>query len=383
MLLLQGLRPANSIFGLRVIFLRNVLRAPARSLMTVLGVAAGIALFVAITAITLDLRQQIVGATSTYNLDVVVFERRASSPLASRISPVQMQDMQQRYGTALLPMVMGTRNEKWSSYALVIGVTQAFLKQLSLTSGTAYTAGTGTALLGEIAAAKLGIQAGQTVRIDDTDLLVSGVYRTGSRMLDGAVMTDIAAAQRMLTRQGAEPQYTMALLRGTQQDAAAPMIKQINEQYPLLRAIPGTEFAGALRLMRVVEAFVTTISIVALVGTCLVVSNTLMMAIAERTREIGILMTVGWQPILVLRMLFAESLLLCAMGTLLGNLLALVLLRVLNGLESVGFGWIPTRFPWSLVAGSLGMALSIALVSMVWPAVVLYRMQPLAALRHE
>jgi putative ABC transport system permease protein len=366
-----------------MIFFRNVLRAPARSLMTVLGVAAGIALFVAITAITLDLRQQIEGATSTYNFDVVVFERRASSPLASRISPAQMQDLQQTYGAALLPMVMGTRNETWSSYALVIGVTQDFLKQIALTSGAAYADGVGAALIGEIAAVKLGVHAGQTIFIDGRNLLISGIYRTGSRMLDGGVMTDIAGAQRMLTREGAEPQFTLALLRGTRQEAAEPLIKRINESYPLLKAIPGTEFAGALRLMRVVEAFVTTISIVALVGTCLVVSNTLMMAIAERTREIGILMTVGWQPSLVLRMLFAESLLLCTLGTLLGNVFALVLLRVLNGLESVGFGWIPTRFAWSLAAGSLGMALSIALVSLVWPTVVLYRMQPLAALRHE
>lgn len=366
-----------------MIFLRNVLRAPARSLMTVLGVAVGIALFVAITAITLDLRQQLGGATSTYNLDVVVFERRASSPLASRISPAQMQDLQQHYGDALLPMVMGSRNEKWSAYALVIGVTQDFLKQIALTNGAAYADGTGTAVIGEIAAIKLGIQTGQTVHIDDVDLRITGVFRTGSRLLDGGVITDIAGAQRLLTRDGAEPQFTLALLRGSPQNAGTTLIKQINARYPLLKAIPGTEFAGALRLMRVVEAFVTTISIVALVGTCLVVSNTLMMAIAERTREIGILMTVGWQPLLVLRMLLAESLLLSTVGTLLGNVFGLALLRVLNNLDSVGFGWIPTRLPWALVATSLGMALSIALVSLVWPTVVLYRIQPLAALRHE
>ena len=32
---------------------------------------------------------------------------------------------------------------------------------------------------------------------------------------------------------------------------------------------------------------------------------------------------------------------------------------------------------------SLAMALSVSLLSLVWPAFVLYRMQPLAALRHE
>src|SRR6185369_5818438 len=131
------------------------------------------------------------------------------------------------------------------------------------------------------------------------------------------------------------------------------------------------------------HAFVTTISVIAFAGTLLVVSNTLLMAISERTREIGILMAVGWTPVLVLRMLLAESLALCLVGALLGNLLALGLLRLLNGLESVGFGWIPVRFSSSLAAASVAMALVVAVLALAWPAFVVFRMQPLAALRHE
>jgi putative ABC transport system permease protein len=366
-----------------MIFLRNVLRAPARSLMTALGIAVGVALFVAITAITLDLQSQIDGATSTYNLEVVVYERRATSPFSSRISPAQMQQLQSRYGDALSPMVMGSLNEKWSAYALVVGVPPAFLRRIPLTAGSVYQEGSGEAMMGEIASQRLGVQPGQAVSIDSAQVRITGVFRTGSRLFDGGIMTSIATAQRMLAREGAEPQFTLALLGGTKADQSAALIREINTRYPSLRAIPGTEFAGALRLMRVVDAFVTTISVVALIGTCLVVSNTLLMAIAERTREIGILMAVGWTPWLVLRMLFAESLVLCCAGALLGNLFALGLLRVVNGLESVGFGWIPVRFPLSLTAASLMMALSVAVISLLWPAMVLYRMQPLSALRHE
>ena len=138
-----------------------------------------------------------------------------------------------------------------------------------------------------------------------------------------------------------------------------------------------------MRLMRVVDAFVKTLSVVALVGTCLVVINTLLMAIGERTREIGILMTVGWTPWLVLRMFLAESVVLCVAGAGLGNVFALLLLRVVNSIESIGFGWIPIRYPMSLALVSFAMALSVAVVSMAWPAIILYRVQPLSALRQE
>lgn len=366
-----------------MIFLRNVLRAPARSVMTALGIAAGVALFVAITAITLDLRQQIDGVAGAYQLEVIVYERRSTSPLSSRIGAPQMADLQARYGAALSPLVIGTLNEKWNAYALVLGVTPEFLHRIALTSGEHFAEGSGDAMIGEIAVQKLAVQPGQSVTLDGRPVRISGVFRTGSRMLDGGIMMDLTQAQAMLTREGAERQYTLALLRAGQQDTAAALVSEINRLYPSLRAIPGTEFSGSLRLLRVIEAFVTTISVVALVGTCLVVSNTLLMAIAERTREIGILMTVGWTPWLVLRMLLAESLVLCAVGAAAGNAFALVLLRVVNGMESVGFGWIPLRYPLTLGAVSFGMALGIALISLLWPAAVLYRMQPLAALRHE
>ena len=351
--------------------------------MTALGIAAGVALFVAITAITMDLRQQMEGAASTYNLEVVIYEKRSTSPFSSRISQAQMRTLEARFGSTLSPIVLGTLNEKWNAYALVIGAAPEFRKRIPLVSGEPHEDGRASVMVGEIVATKLGIKPGQSVRIDGRDLQVTGIFRTGSRLFDGGLLTDIGAAQRMLTREGAEPHYTLALLQGTRPEQFKTLVTEVQNDFAGLKAISGTEFAGSLRLIRVVDAFVKTISVVALIGTCLVVSNTLMMAIAERTREIGILMAIGWTPWLVLRMLFAESLVLCIAGAAIGNLFALALLRVVNNLDSVGFGWIPVHFPLSLSAASLVMALLVALISLLWPALVLYRMQPLEALRHE
>lgn len=366
-----------------MIFLRNLLRAPIRSLLTTLGVAAGIGLFVAVTAITRDVRHQIDGVTGTYGLEVVAYERRSTSPFSSRISIAQMDSLRQRYGAAVTPLVLGTHNERWSAYALVIGAPAEFQQRVALVSGERFQPGSGEALIGEIAAQRLGIGEGADLVIDSRRFRLAGVYRTGSRLLDGGVMMDLPEAQEVLTREGAVQQFTLALFRTEGPATAAALIAELNQDYPRLRAIPGTEFAGAMRLMRVVDAFVRTIAVVALLGTCLVVGNALVMSLAERTRELGILMTVGWTPWLVLRMLLAESLVVCVIGALLGNALALLVLRILNGVDSIGFGWIPVRFPAVLTGASLAIALGLALVALAWPAYVVHRIQPLAALRHE
>jgi putative ABC transport system permease protein len=202
-------------------------------------------------------------------------------------------------------------------------------------------------------------------------------------MFDGGVMVGTAEARKLFAPEGTEGHYTLALLRTGDRANTARMIAEVQRRHPALRAIPATEFAGALRLFRVVDAFVGTIAVVALVGTVLVVTNTLLMAVAERTREIGILMAVGWTPWLVLRMLLAESVLLCLVGAALGNAFGLALLHIVNGMETVGFGWIPVSLSPALVASSFALTLVISLLALAWPAVVGWRMQPLAALRHE
>lgn len=366
-----------------MIFLRNVVRSPVRSGLTVLGVAAGIGLLVSVMAITVDVRHQISGAIAAYNMEVVIYERRANSPFSSRISPVQMQELRRRFGTRVAPLVLGTHNEPWNAYALVIGVPPELLRRVPVSAGLRYDDGSREVMVGEIAANRLRIEPGQTVTLDGQVVRVSGVYRTGSRLFDGGVMTDLVRAQRVLGRVDAEPTYTLAVLQGGTPSGAAAMVTEINRLYPALKAIPGTEFAGALRLLRVVDAFVRTISAVVILGTALVVSNTFVMALAERTRDVGILMAIGWTPGMVLRMLLAECLFLCGVGAALGNAFALVLLRVVNSLDAVGFGWIPVRLPVAVTGWSGVLAAAVAVGALIWPAVVLYRVQPIAALRHE
>jgi putative ABC transport system permease protein len=366
-----------------MIFWRNLLRARVRSLMTVLGIAAGVGLFAAATAITTDLRQQIASAIGAYHFDVVIHEKRAPSPFSSKITQAQMDALAARFGPALMPLLMGTLNESWSAYALVLGVQPAFAQRVPLVSGRHFTPGQHEVTLGEIAAQRLNLATGQRVPIGGETYRIAGIYRTGSRLFDGGMMGEMAPVQRLFAQEGSAGHYTLALVSTGDREATARIIAEVGREFPALRAIPGTEFAGAIRLFRVVEAFVGTIAVVVLLGTALVVTNMLMMAVSERTREIGILMAVGWTPWLVLRMLAAESLLLCVLGTVLGNLFGLALLHAVNGLETVGFGWLPLRLSAGQIAESALLMGAVGVVSLAWPAAVLWRLQPLDALRHE
>ena len=366
-----------------MIFLRNVLRARVRSLMTAVGIASGVALFAAIGAITSDLQSQIDGAAASYRVEVVISERRATSPMSSRIAGPLMDRLVAEFGDDPSPMLIGTLNDPWNPYALLVGADPRFVRRVPLVRGGPFTAGQPEMLIGEIGAQRLAVGPGQTLQVGGRDYRITGVYRTGSRFFDSGLLTELPEARRLLARDGTASHYTLAALHVAGTRPPDEVIRQLNAAYPTLRAVQGAELSGSLRLIRIVRAFVGTISVIAIFGTCVVLSNTLMMAVAERTREIGILMTVGWTPWMVLRMLLAESLLLCAVGALLGDALAIAILHAVNRLPSVGFGWIPVDLSWSLVGQSLLMALGVALLSLLGPALVVTRLQPLAALRHE
>jgi hypothetical protein len=53
--------------------------------------------------------------------------------------------------------------------------------------------------------------------------------------------------------------------------------------------MPTIEIAGTLQLLRTVELSSWVIAAIALIGAALVVANTLIMAVSERTRELGVL----------------------------------------------------------------------------------------------
>lgn len=366
-----------------MVALRNIWRAWLRSLITVLGIGGGVALHLSISAISNDLKAQIQEAISVYNLDVVVYERKATSPFSSRIGADQMSALQASHPDGLTPMVLGTRNEPWNAYALIIGAPSHFARRIPLLEGQTYVEGENQVMVGEIAAARMQLHAGSSLPLDGKTYRVSAIFRTGSRLFDGGVLTDVPLVQRLVSRQGESPWFTLALLQTPDRQQTERLMAEVTASHPDLKVIPGSEFAGSLRLLKVVDAFVQTLSLIAMLGVCLVSSNTLLMAVTERTREIGILMAIGWSPWLVLRMLCIEGWVLGLAGLLLGDALAHGLLWALNHVGAIGYGWIPQQLPLSLLWQATALTFGVVMVSMLWPALMIWRMEPMEAIRRE
>ncbi len=116
----------------------------------------------------------------------------------------------------------------------------------------------------------------------------------------------------------------------------------------------------------------------AFVAILLIVGTTMALAVRERTKEVGVMKTLGFSSARVLRMVLGESLLLSFMGAALGMLAAaglLVLMASATGGQGPPISFAPSVLGW----GAL-IALGLGLVTGLAPALGAYRMSIIDAL---
>ncbi len=140
--------------------------------------------------------------------------------------------------------------------------------------------------------------------------------------------------------------------------------------------------------------FLAIIFVIAALGT----TNTMLMSVHERTKEFGVLKSVGMSPGRVAALILAEALVMTALATILGGLLGTGIawwlahhgldLRSINpeGLRYQGLVISPI---WKAVVTRQVVAVpaillaSVSLMVSVWPALRAARIQPVEALRNE
>jgi putative ABC transport system permease protein len=143
------------------------------------------------------------------------------------------------------------------------------------------------------------------------------------------------------------------------------------------------------RFFAILDLFLGIFGSLALTVASIGIINTLVMAILERRREIGIMKAVGASDADVKGLFFAEAGAMGLLGGVCGTMLGWVIGRVINFgtniyLHRQGF---PPEHIWSvpvwLVAGSVGFAFFVSLLSGLYPASRAAKLDPVQALRYE
>jgi putative ABC transport system permease protein len=163
---------------------------------------------------------------------------------------------------------------------------------------------------------------------------------------------------------------------------AGVMVDRINDQFPDALASLSSEFTEQMPDFQNSEAMIGGMSYVALLLGGLGVLNAMLMAVFERTREIGVLRSLGWRRRSVLAMVLREAIWLGVLGGIVGVLFAISLVFLITKEPTIG-SVITPLFEWSDIIRTLGIALMLGLLGGLYPGYRATRMQPVEALRYE
>jgi len=146
------------------------------------------------------------------------------------------------------------------------------------------------------------------------------------------------------------------------------------------------------RIFLIVNSALALLGGISLLVASFGISNTMIMSIRERTREIGVMKAIGGSDREIMRIFFVEASLIGLAGGALGVLGGWGIDRVANTLanrwvlKQVGQAVRHIEFfsiPWYLSTGAILFAMIISLVAAIYPAMRAAKVDPIKALRYE
>lgn len=260
-------------------------------------------------------------------------------------------------------------------------------------------------MIGRRLAEKLGVRLGEKIvvmaqaangELGTAAYRVSGIFATESSTFDGAIaFVTLPAAQSLLALGDRVSTINLRLVDRTRMDEILQTLRPLAEASGVALA-PWQALLPQLDEMVKFNRVVGDIMLaVLLLVVATAVTNTVFMAVAERTRELGVMMALGTSPAAIQRMIVYETVALMALALVVGYGVGVPLVEYLGraGIDLSGFfqGYsaipgltgivYPKVFAANVVPPGLALLAAGVLVSL-YPAAKAARLDPVRAIRH-
>jgi putative ABC transport system permease protein len=361
------------------LIVRNLLHRPLRTLIGAMGVAVEVALVVLIVGLTSGLLSETAKRIEGIGADIMLQPPNSSYLLAFGSAPMpikigdKLADLKYvqfvapvlfQFNTSGVEIVYGIENE---SFRAVSGGF-VFLQGHDLE-------GPDDILVDDIAAKTKKIQAGQIYRIFDHDWQVAGIVEHGK---GSRLFVPLATLQALV---GARDKASIFFLKCTRPEHTEDVMEDMRHVLPGYTVRPLRDYLSLMTSTNIpgLEAFINAMIMLAISIGLLVIFLTMYTTVIERTKDIGVLKSLGANHWFVIRALLSESAALCLLGVGAGI--------GLSYLVRAGFIW---RFPtltilitpgWILRAA--GIALAGAMFGASYPAWMASRKDAVEALSYD
>lgn len=193
-------------------------------------------------------------------------------------------------------------------------------------------------LISKTLADYLGVQAGERINLlgqrrDESmrqhSMNVVGVYSLGVPDIEkGMVYMNLAQAQTLYNLRGQVTEVAISLEQVGQEEAVAEKLQALLPQYEVDSW--KTLKPEITETMDMKGSFTTIFGLVVLIIASIGILNLMLMAVFERTREMGVLAALGWKGRQIMLLFLLEGTMIGAVGALIGGILSWLLVAYLG-----------------------------------------------------
>jgi len=383
--------------------------ARTRTLLMMIAMSIGVAAVVILTSLGEGARRYVIGQFSSLGTNLVIVlpgrsetagvnpgmllgqtardlvlddaQALMRSPAIRRIAPLSIGAAQASNGALNREVVvMGTTANMLEIRHMELGQGQ-FLPPIDPRSASPVCV-LGATIKKELFGAEQAV--GSWLRLGDRRFRVIGLLaKQGESMgmnTDNLVIIPVASAHQLFNTQALFRILIEAksrdMIEAAKHDAEQILMQQHSGERDVTVITQDAVLATFDRILRALTLAVGGIAAISLSVAGVLIMNVMLIAVAQRTQEIGLLKALGAPPAQIRQLFFAEAALLSAIGSVFG----LVLGEIGSAIIGQVYPALPVAAPWWAVLAAFGTALGTGILFSVMPARRAARLDPVQAL---
>jgi len=298
---------------------RNLFHRPMRTLIGVIAIAVEVTLVIVIVGLTSGMLQETAKRIEGIGADIMVQPSSSSVFLgfSGAPMPIKIGDKvhELKYVQYVSPALLQFNTS--GGVETIWGIDPVSFRQVS--NGFVFLEGhdmegPDDMLIDDWQAKAKHVRLGDTYPLLNHNWKVAGIVEHGKA---GRIFVPITTLQELV---GARDRATIFLVKCTRPEHTPDVIAEIKELLPTNKVVPVKEYMSLMTSTNIpaLQTFINSMIALAVSIGLLVIFLSMYTTVLERTRDIGVLKSLGASKFMIIRALLAETTLLCLLGIVAG-----------------------------------------------------------------
>ncbi|MCQ2961084.1 MAG: ABC transporter permease [archaeon] len=359
--------------------------------MSIIGIAIGITTIVALGLITTGMEDSVQTSLNDVGAEITVSNSSSVGTNTGLMDSSIVDEMKNRTGvidaaggltvTEMNMDRLKSRDSDTSSLATtVVGLApdKLYMMGIDKVDGKIYENGTRDAIVGAEYAEVNNVSIGDDITLQGKEFNVSGIFETGSPFVDSGIYVPLDTLQDITDTDG----VSRILVKTGEDVNDSAISEKIEDDYENFTTLTSEEISSiADDVLGILDTATLAVSALAIIVGGIGIINTMVMAVYERTKEIGVLKSVGWKSRKILTMILGETLVLTTLSGIVGSIFGILIpevgLRLFN-VTDFALGYSPKTFILAF-----GITIIVGIIGGIYPAYKASKLAPTEALRYE